>query len=244
MHSVPPHSAPPYLHGIKLQNLDQTTGRFVWPPNNIEDYATLMGDLAKRFGAPRLPGLGETRKPDEREGICAYCERACSVAQGRANSNTVDHFNPRNGRNDLSYEWTNLMYVCKKCNDDKQDGVFEDSLKTDPNAYVNPRESSSEDFFVFIVDHSGCRIMPNPGLGDDAKTDKADKTIRDLGLNNVNVIINRNLPVLRGNYLNNLRRIMLTLDPPSRQKVIQALSSRRCEYSSLVLWGVQSGHLQ
>ena len=243
MHSVPQRSAPPYLHGIKLLNLDQTTGQYIWPPTNIEDYATLMGDLAKQFVAPRLPGLSETRRPDEREGICAYCERACSVAPGRANSNSVDHFVPRSGRNDLCYEWTNLMYVCKKCNDDKHDGDFVDALETDSSAYVNPREPDAQDFFSFSIDDVGCRIIPNHSLDDDVKVNQAARTIRDLGLDDVHVIANRNLPLLRANYLKNLRNILVQLDLGRRRKVIQSLSNRRCEYSSLVLWGVQSGYL-
>ncbi len=235
MHSVPPQPAPAYLAAFKRAHHDQTTGQFRWnlSPN---EHSVLIADLASQFGAPRRPSIGESAKPDPGEGICAYCERSCSKIPGSPTTNEIDHFYPRSDWNALVFEWTNLMYVCRRCNDAKDDGAFVSNLKSDPDSYVNPRAPQAENYFAFQVTETDCRMIPNENLQSKADIEKAQRTIRDLGLDRVDTIRNRNVRLLRANYLRQIAYVLSKIPQGKRENLLRRLSDRNCEFSSTVIW--------
>ena len=246
MHSVPPKPGPAYLLRYKVKYKDQVTGEYCWTLST-GDHANLIRDLAHQFGAPIIPFPVQTsfgRKPDPDEGICAYCERACSKIAGPPNHNRIDHFYPRSGCNRLSFEWANLMYVCKRCNDVKNDCRVADELKLDREAYVNPRKGSAGSFFTFNIDDTGCRIIPNPNLNDQVDIDKAKRTIDDFGLDAIDTIINRNLRVLRNNHVMQIKAVVDRMGPSKFNSLLHKMQNPRSEYSSAITWAVESGYFR
>ena len=115
--------------------------------------------------------------------ICWYCERQCepaSDAGGKAA--TVDHFKPRSRFPELTYEWTNWVFSCRRCNEDnKQD-------KWPASGYVDPCAGDEQERpgRYFDYDLLTGEIVPHPALDGDAKR-KAEATIDDLGLNEIDV---------------------------------------------------------
>lgn len=105
-------------------------------------------------------------------GICGYCEE--KVDQSNA---TVDHFRPKSKFPELVYEWSNWVFVCRKCNNCKGD-------KWPDDGYVNPCTCSMserpENFFDFDI-YTG-EILPKPSLSPE-RCSKSRKTIDDIGLN-------------------------------------------------------------
>src|SRR4029079_15736835 len=72
---------------------------------------------------------------DETHEKCAYCESAFRhVTHG-----DIEHITPKNGRPDLTYEWTNLTLACDVCNTSK--GVVQ--------GLVDPYADALQQFFSF-----------------------------------------------------------------------------------------------
>ena len=244
MHSVSPNEASAFLEEFKTRYRNHDNGEYEWSLSQC-DHAQLIAELAKQFGAPLIPNsaLGERARPDE--GICAYCERGCSVRGESAATNKIDHFAPRSGFNCLTFEWGNLMYVCKRCNDVKNDGEFVESLLSDENAYVNPRKTGAEDFFSFEeTSKSQIKIVPSPDLDNSQDIDKAQKTIDALGLNHDSSIPNRNLPLLRWSHLARWQSVatLMRKDRAKFDKLVRRAANRRAEFSSLIIWARESGY--
>ena len=81
------------------------------------DYVSLIQELAFQFHGPHIGANGNML------GTCAYCERLCENRQGFS-QNEVDHFRPRSFANHLTFEWINMIYSCRGCNRNKDDGLF------------------------------------------------------------------------------------------------------------------------
>ena len=241
MHSVKPKMSPTYLDDYKIKYWDPNMQQYFWRLS-VADHARLMGDLASQFGAPRRRSHRERGKLDPREGICGYCEQPCVVRKGSAKSNTVDHFFPQSGFNERTFEWGNLMYSCKRCNDAKQDGRVVDSLTEDENSYVNPREPDASMYFSFCVDGKGCRMTPNKAFEGKEEFDKAERTIRDFALDAVDPSLARNLPLLRGNYLSGLSKVIARINREDAKRLIKKYSQENAEFSSMVTWAQNSGY--
>ena len=158
-------------------------------------YPTLVDALRKEFG-----------------GICAYCE---SFVKPRSNPGPVDHFRPRNPAvgsqevhftQNVTFEWSNLMYACSRCQkvkDNKWPGtnskLGEDltnawlsseateegwiyTAVTVTEGYVNPnkgQQMGAEDFFEYQANGN---ILPSTIISDSLRS-KAMRTIYDIQLN-------------------------------------------------------------
>lgn len=116
-------------------------------------------------------------------GTCWYCERQCEPAsEAGGKAATVDHFKPRSRFPELTYEWTNWVFSCRRCNEDnKQD-------KWPPLGYVDPSASDEQERpeQYFDYDVLTGEIVPHPAL-DGVAIQKAELTIDDLGLNKLDV---------------------------------------------------------
>jgi len=140
-------------------------------------------------GRPTDSYWGEFRRElgKRSNNICWYCERRCEDASevgGRAA--TVDHFRPLSRFPDLSYEWTNWIFSCKRCNGDYKQGKWPASGYVDPSA-IDEKERPEQ---YFDYDMQTGEIIPHPSLTGQAKL-KAEDTITDLGLNQIDVLFYR-----------------------------------------------------
>lgn len=114
--------------------------------------------------------------------ICWYCERKCGAdAPVGSAAPTVDHFRPLRWFPDLAYAWSNWVFSCDRCNQNKGHGWPE-------TGYVDPCAAAiaerPEQYFEFDAGD----IVAKKGLSEAARR-KAWATIDDLRLNN---------PVLKG----------------------------------------------
>lgn len=242
MHFVDCGQAPASLQRLVKTN---PSGQPVWDPDP-KDYSEFIRDLGGRF-----------------HGNCAYCERGCerpiresSPGDRGPASNEIDHFRPREHFRDLTFEWENLMYVCRRCNDakgnqfpgktnpDNIDVLRFDALRNgkqlvdllEDDGYVNPRDSdeTAESFFVF--DNEG-QISPNNDL-DDLRWSKARRTILDFDLNPVGGPRARDLCRLR---IEQFRLVCQTL--PALRSRLGNDALQRLPFSSFISWAesAQSG---
>ena len=178
---------------------------------NFNQYRRQSKDWADWATSQDYPRLVDVLR-EEFGGICAYCE---GFVRPRSNPGPVDHFRPRNpavgsqevhfGRN-VTFEWSNLMYACPKCQkakDNKWPGtgiqLGEDLVNvclsngaanegwiytavTVTEGYVNPNEGkhiSSEDFLEY---QKYGNILPSTRINDSLRS-KAKRTIYDIQLN-------------------------------------------------------------
>ena len=119
---------------------------------------------------------------DRSGGNCWYCERRCQRNLddgGRAP--TVDHFRPLNSFPELAYQWSNWVFSCHRCNDNKG-GEWPVSGYVDPGA--SDEKDRPERYFDY--DAATGEIIPMPALPSAAR-EKAQRTIDDLGLNTVDL---------------------------------------------------------
>lgn len=177
-------------------------------PYPNDDYWRLFtGDLRARF--------------DNR---CGYCERICDfhAPTGRKQP-TIDHFRPRSRFPDLTYEWTNWIFSCRRCNVDfKQD-------KWPNTGYVDPCEDETterpDDFFDYDVEKG--EVIPKDGLSQSAQR-KALVTIRDLGLNE------RDLVQARLDWINEFVENLLQLPFAERAYFVDSVTDPSDEDSEFI----------
>ena len=113
------------------------------------------------------------------------------------NREEIEHFRPRSRFPNLSFDWLNLVYACRRCNQSKGDSWpgFEDAsinvllAADDPrytpvSEYVSPNVSAGQRpatyFFSYDVDTG--EIMPSVQLSS-IEWSVARRTIRDIDLN-------------------------------------------------------------
>lgn len=140
---------------------------------------------------------------DFHHGKCCYCERK----RDRKREMDVEHYRPKGEvANDedhegywwLVYNWNNLLWSCKTCNQ-KYKGIIFTLLPDATRAYhetsdlnlerpclINPKLEDPSQFLSFHIDRSGGRCyvtaVPRAGIENDKKT-RAKETIRIVGLN-------------------------------------------------------------
>lgn len=106
---------------------------------------------------------------------CSYCERQCKAVGGWAP--TVDHFRPRSLFSELTYQWSNWIFSCRRCNEDYKKDKWASS------GYVNPCASQlverPERYFDY--DESTGDVVPKHGISGTARQRALD-TIDALGL--------------------------------------------------------------
>ena len=126
--------------------------------------------------APRDSYWQEFRPPLARRtnNNCWYCERQCRATGGWAPS--VDHFRPRSRFPELTYEWPNWIFSCRRCNEIKNNNWPE-------SGYVDPCAADvmerPEQYLDYEPDTG--KIVARKGLSDTARK-RAWDTIDDLEL--------------------------------------------------------------
>ncbi|MCE2403758.1 MAG: TIGR02646 family protein [Dehalococcoidia bacterium] len=120
------------------------------------------------------------------DSICWYCEQGCDThVESGGRAPTVDHFRPLSCFPELAYEWSNWVFSCRRCNDNKAN-KWPDLGYVDPCADdVSDRPDRYFDYDVLTGD-----VEPRSELSPTAKR-RAWDTIDDLGLNKLDVKIHR-----------------------------------------------------
>ena len=146
--------------------------------------------------------------------VCWYCERQCDIrAESGSRSPTIDHFRPRSRFPQLTYEWSNWVFSCRACNVDNKKDRWPDTEYVDPCA-ANVVEHPEH---YFDYDAGTGQIVPKSGLSGNARR-KASYTIRDLGLNRLDVILYRQRWILK------FRSDVLELPASNRQAFIEFMT--------------------
>ena len=115
--------------------------------------------------------------------ICWYCERTCDDgAESGRPSPTVDHFKPRQIFPELTYEWSNWVFSCRRCNVENKQGKWPETGYVDPCA-DEPTERPER---YFTYNEITGEIGPAARLSANS-LQKARNTVEDLGLNKLDV---------------------------------------------------------
>lgn len=118
--------------------------------------------------------------------ICWYCERFCHTdAESRERAPTVDHFRPISRFPALAYAWSNWIFSCRRCNENKDDGWPGPGYVDPCTAVVEERPDRYLDY-----DTATGEIIPKDGLAGDDRL-RAVRTINDLGLNKLDILSGR-----------------------------------------------------
>ena len=147
----------------------------------VDYYCHLTGDKPTAQWARFRDDLGHRFNH-----LCGYCERACDrQAEDSGRSATLDHFRPRSRFPKQTYEWTNWVFSCRRCNDHKQD-------KWPVEGFVDPcAPNCTEHPERFLdYDHVTGEVMPKSGISPD-NCYKANHTINDLMLNDLDLRVAR-----------------------------------------------------
>ena len=129
--------------------------------------------------------------------ICWYCERQCDAnLESRSLTPTVDHFRPISRFPRLAYEWTNWVFSCHRCNQEKGN-------KWPTFGFVDPCADAVSDYpeNSFDYDLLTGDLVPKGDLPREAQR-RAWDTIDELGLNKFDVKIHRMEEVQR--FLNDI----------------------------------------
>ena len=148
--------------------------------------------------------------------ICWYCERLCDAdAEYGGRVPTVDHFRPLSRFPRLAYEWSNWVFSCYACNGEYKKDKWGDTGYVDPSAAVVAERP--EQYFDYDADTG--QIVPQNDLSGTARR-KASDTIRDLGLNRLNVMLYRQKWTLKFRY------DVLELRVSARQAFVELMTGR------------------
>ena len=123
---------------------------------------------------------------------CWYCGRQCAAAAGEK-SPTVDHFRPRSKFPELTYQWSNWVFSCRRCNGYKADRWPETGYGNATGfGYVDPgaADPAARPEQCFDYDGHNGHIEPRENLSE-RDNRKATDTIRDLRLNDFDLILDR-----------------------------------------------------
>lgn len=192
---------------------------------------------------------------------CCYCERI----RDRKREMDVEHYRPK-GKVDgeshpgywwLVFNWNNLLWSCKTCNQKYKDTIFtllpsgtracneESDLSLEKPHLINPKLEDPSQFLSFHVDRYGGRsfitAVPRAGIENDKKI-RAKETIGIVGLNRDEP--GNDLVEERGAefsaYFENIVNSILAADnaknvvPASRQYYIDSINDLRVQLKKFV----------
>ena len=181
MHSVRRSPEPRFLAAIRQTHTQ-------WGNLDVRTRVQVRDALARDFGC-----------------ICAYCEQPCqrpTRSGSSRNEETIDHFRPRSRFPNLQFDWLNLIYACKRCNQRKDDGwpgydgakrhqllaALYSPRYTAVSEYVDPNtvdgQRQAGDFFDFNFETG--EIKPTDQLGQ-VEWSMAQRNILDIDLNDGNL---------------------------------------------------------
>lgn len=153
-------------------------------------------------------------------GNCWYCERRCDLAAevgGRAA--TLDHFRPLSRFPNLTYDWSNWVFSCRRCNVDFKQDNWPDNGYVDP-AIEDVGERPERYFDYDVRTHE---VVPRHDLTGNERQ-RALNTIYDLGLNRIDVLF------YRGRWMRQLAEDLRSLPAEERHAFSEYLASQPNEF--------------
>jgi uncharacterized protein (TIGR02646 family) len=168
---------------------------------------------------PRLWGNADVRQAlyEMQSKKCAYCERLRDVNR----ESDIDHFRPKaevtqppgapghKGYWWLAYKWTNLLFSCRHCNqtyklnnfpvpDETKRVSSENELLWDERAYlIDPCDENDhpESCFIYYVNDAAEQVYILACPDNEWDGERADKTIKALGLDRGELRYERYIPI-------------------------------------------------
>ena len=179
---------------------------------------------SKDFSKSALWGRKAVRKAlwDMQNGRCCYCERYRDTMR----ESDIEHFRPKTECSDknpskpaywwLAYEWDNLFFGCRLCNQEYKKTQFpirgtranspKDDLEAEDKFLINPAEENPEEFIDYDF-ADPLRVMPN---GKAPNRQRGNRTIDICKLDRVDLALQRRaiIPALQGIH----RRMIVALE--------------------------------
>ncbi len=155
-------------------------------------------------------------------GKCGYCERICAeTSESGSRAPTVDHFKPKSQFPKLTYEWSNWVFCCDRCNSRKAD-QWPSSGLVDPCAPCIPERLK----LYFDYSARTGEIVPKGGLAEPDRI-KAQNTISSLGLNN------RDLRKSRQRWIARFQDALSQHDESQLLSVVDVFTDAAAEYCGI-----------
>lgn len=153
-------------------------------------------------------------------GKCAFCE-GIPEETGFAE---VEHFHPKSIYTDKAFEWTNLLYSCKACNNKK----FNHDTQKQP--IINPYDLDPRNCFTYLD------IIIQPKAG--ANHDLAEKTIEVCGLSDNRLFSPRaavlaNFRIFEADLRRALNDFYSAHTTPNRQRKAAKINDALCTIEEL-----------
>ncbi|EGH1125711.1 TPA: TIGR02646 family protein [Escherichia coli] len=150
--------------------------RNIWT-KNLMDLVNKYGGYKKIPTKEKESALRFYRHEDIKRTLKASTHGKCAFCEGIPDETgyaEVEHFYPKSLYTERTFEWENLLYCCKQCNNKK--------LNHDTYQYpiVNPYDNDPNDYFTYMD------IMIKPKEG--PLHEIADRTIRVCGLTSSRLI--------------------------------------------------------
>lgn len=151
---------------------------------------------------------------------CAFCE-GIPAETGFAE---VEHFHPKSIYTDKAFEWKNLLYSCKACNNKKL------NHDTQLQPIINPYDIDPRDYFTYTD------IMIEPKAGENH--DIAEKTIEVCGLSDKRLFSARgdilvNFRIFEADIREALKEFDLACTAPNKQKRAGKINDALCTIEEL-----------
>ena len=143
---------------------------------------------------------------------CWYCERQCQPVGGW--TPTVDHFRPRSLFPELTYQWSNWVFSCRRCNVENKQDKWSDTEYVDPCAI----DITNRPEHYFDYESETGRMIAKDGLSESAHQ-RAWNTIDDLGLSKTDLVNPRFTSIKR--FIEELLEELLDYSPDTRQSFIE-----------------------
>lgn len=165
---------------------------------------------------------------------CAFCE----CMPGESGNIEVEHFEPKSLYPERTFEWDNLLPVCRKCNEAKS------NFDTHLEPIINPAKEDPEQ----VLTYKDLELSPIPGS---ATTEKTKKTIEVCNLNCPRLYrVRADLMVSITEYIEELRGKIASIaeaDTPQKRNIritklgnsleqIDALLNEEAAFSGFCRW--------
>lgn len=124
---------------ILLENAESWTNELIEAVNEYDGYSKIPSDIKERILRNYRNDEIKQKLIESSHGKCAFCESMPS----ESGNIEVEHFQPKSIYHNLTFDWDNLLPVCRKCNEAKSD------FDTGINPIVNPATNNPETVFTY-----------------------------------------------------------------------------------------------
>jgi len=124
---------------ILVENAENWTNELISAVNEYGDYSKIPLDVKEKIFKNYRNDEIKQKLIEASYGKCAFCESM----PAESGNIEVEHFRPKSIYYNLTFDWDNLLPVCRKCNEAKSD------YDTGENPIVNPVKDNPETIFSY-----------------------------------------------------------------------------------------------